>query len=83
MSQWPAGSNPASRSQIILANYLGKLSRQIVFPTLHEERAMSKEQLLRQAENAERHADQTTDETVREILRKAADDYRHEAEEEN
>jgi hypothetical protein len=42
---------------------------------------MSKEQLLRQAENAERHADQTTDETVRETLRKAAEDYRHEAEE--
>ena len=43
---------------------------------------MSKEQLLRQAENAERHADQTTDETVRDTLRKAAEDYRHEAEEE-
>ena len=27
---------------------------------------MSKQELLRQAENAERHADQTTDETVRE-----------------
>jgi hypothetical protein len=37
---------------------------------------------LWQAENAERHADQTTDENVREILRKAAEDYRHEAEQE-
>jgi hypothetical protein len=43
---------------------------------------MSKQELLRQAENAERHADQTTDENVREILRKAAEDYRHEAEQE-
>ena len=41
---------------------------------------MSKQELLRQAENAERHADQTTDESVRENLRKAAEDYRREAE---
>jgi hypothetical protein len=41
---------------------------------------MSKQELLRQAENAERHADQTIDESVKEILRKAAEDYRHEAE---
>jgi hypothetical protein len=55
----------------------------IIVRTRQEERKMSKQQLLRQAENAERHADQTTDESVREILRKAAEDYRHEAEEED
>jgi hypothetical protein len=48
------------------------LPRQIIVPTLHKE-----------AENAERHADQATDESVREILRKAAEDYRHEAEEDD
>ncbi|MET4384273.1 hypothetical protein ABIB73_000008 [Bradyrhizobium sp. F1.4.3] len=37
-------------------------------------RTMSKEDLLRQAENAERHADQAVDEDVREALRKAARD---------
>ena len=43
---------------------------------------MSKQELLRQAENAERHADQTIDESVREILLRAAEDYRREAEQE-
>lgn len=44
---------------------------------------MSKEDLLRQAENAERHADQAVDPEVKEALRKAAEDYRREAEQED
>lgn len=44
---------------------------------------MSKEDLLRQAENAESHTDQTVDHDVEETLRKAAEDYRREAEQEN
>ena len=43
---------------------------------------MSKADLLRQAENADRHADQATDEEVKAALRKAAEDYRREAEQE-
>jgi hypothetical protein len=41
---------------------------------------MSKQNLLRQAENAERHADQTVDEELKAALIKAAGDYRSEAE---
>lgn len=37
---------------------------------------MSKADLLRQAENADRHADQATDEDVKEALRRAAEQYR-------
>ncbi|MCP1852051.1 MULTISPECIES: hypothetical protein [Bradyrhizobium] len=40
---------------------------------------MSRADLLRQAENAERHADQATDEEIKSALKKAADDYRREA----
>lgn len=43
---------------------------------------MRKEDLLRQAENAERHADQAVDEELKQALRKAAEDYRREAEQE-
>ncbi|MGY4295149.1 hypothetical protein ACVWXN_003244 [Bradyrhizobium sp. i1.4.4] len=44
---------------------------------------MSKADLYRQAENADRHADQAVDEEVKEALRKAAEDYRREAEQED
>ncbi|MET4091261.1 hypothetical protein [Bradyrhizobium sp. S3.5.5] len=44
---------------------------------------MSKADLLRQAENADRHADQVVDEEVKEALRKAAEDYRRGAEQED
>jgi len=40
---------------------------------------MSKADLLRQAENADRHADQAVDEEVKQTLRQAAEDYRREA----
>jgi len=43
---------------------------------------MSKQELPPQAENAARHADQTTDDSVRGIRRKATEDYGHEAERE-
>ncbi|WP_158226516.1 hypothetical protein [Bradyrhizobium sp. UFLA03-84] len=44
---------------------------------------MSRANLLRQADNAERHADQTTDEEMKAALKKAAEDYRREAAQEN
>jgi vacuolar-type H+-ATPase subunit I/STV1 len=40
---------------------------------------MSNRDLLRQAENAERHADQTADEEMKATLKKAAEHYRDEA----
>ena len=40
---------------------------------------MRAEQLWRQAENAERHAEQTTDDELRDTLKKAAADYRRRA----
>jgi hypothetical protein len=40
---------------------------------------MSNRDLLRQAENAERHADQTADEEMKAALKKAAEHYRDEA----
>ncbi|MCC8937051.1 hypothetical protein H8A99_11290 [Bradyrhizobium sp. Arg68] len=43
----------------------------------------TKADLLRQAENAERHADQATDEEIKKALKKAAEDYRREAAQEN
>lgn len=44
---------------------------------------MSKEDLLRQADSAERHAGQAVDPEVRDALRRAAEDYRREAEQED
>ena len=40
---------------------------------------MRRDDLLRQAENADRHADQATDDELRETLRQAAEDYRKQA----
>ncbi|MBN8991668.1 MAG: hypothetical protein J0H42_25805 [Rhizobiales bacterium] len=43
---------------------------------------MRTEELLRQADNAERHAEQTTDGELKDILKKAAADYRNKARQE-
>jgi len=40
---------------------------------------MGKADLLRQADNADRHADQAVDEEIKQALRQAAEDYRREA----
>jgi hypothetical protein len=44
-----------------------------------ESALMRRDDLLRQADNAERHADQAVDDELKETLRKAAEEYRKEA----